>query len=144
MANLEGFRCYTCGEWHERIPLDYGYSYPHYWSHDLKSRPNCFLNEDFCVIRKLDCFVRGLMEIPIDKGAQVFRYGAWVSLSEKNSGRMVELWHDAKLLNEPAYLGWLSNSIDLYPETLNLKCQVSSRAVSERPFITLETSEHPL
>ena len=144
MANLEGFRCHTCGEWHEGLPLDYGYGAPHYWTRDLKSRPDCFLNEDFCVIRKEDFFVRGLIEIPIDKGDQLFRYGAWVSLSEKNFDRMRELWHDAKLLSEPPYFGWLSNSIDLYPETLNLKASVFSRAINRRPFITLEATDHPL
>jgi len=144
VTELEGFRCHTCGEWHEGLPFDYGYDAPHYWSHDLKSRPDCFLNQDFCVIRKEDFFVRGLIEIPIDKGDQAFRYGAWVSLSKKNFDRMRELWHDARLLSEPPYFGWLSNSIDLYPETLNLRTNVSSRVVAQRPFITLEATDHPL
>jgi hypothetical protein len=73
-----------------------------------------------------------------------FFNGAWVSLSKKNFQRMFELWHDPKLLSEPPYFGWLSNSIDPYPETLNLKTSVSSRVITQRPFIALEATAHPL
>jgi len=144
VANLEGFRCQTCGNWHDGLPLDYGYAAPRYWSRDLRSRRDCFLNSDFCVLRDEHFFVRGLIEIPLLQGHDVFHYGAWVSLGKKNFDRMRELWHDPKLLGEPPYFGWLSNSIDLYPETLNLKASVSSRLITQRPFITLEATDHPL
>jgi hypothetical protein len=112
VASLDGFQCQTCGNWHDGLPLNYGYAAPHYWSHDLSSRPDCFLNADFCVIRKEDFFVRGLIEIPVHNRDAFFRYGAWVSLSKKNFERMFEHWHDPKLLSEPPYFGWLRNSID--------------------------------
>jgi hypothetical protein len=144
VANLEGFQCETCGNWHDGLPLDYGYAAPHYWTRDLSSRPDCFLNADFCVLRNEHFFVRGLIEIPVLPGEDFFRYGAWISLSKKNFDRMRELWHPHKLLIEPPYFGWLSNSIDLYPETLNLKASVSSRVITQRPFITLEATDHPL
>ena len=144
MASLDGFQCQTCGNWHDGLPLDYCYAAPHCWSRDLNSRPDCFLNADFCFIRKEDFFVRGLIEIPIHNGEDFFRYGAWVSLRQKNFDRMRDLWHDPALLSEPPYFGWLSNSIDLYPETLSLKASVSSRVITQRPFITLEATDHPL
>jgi hypothetical protein len=73
-----------------------------------------------------------------------FRWGAWTSLSRSNFDRIVELWHDPKLLGEPAYFGWLSNSIDLYPDTLNLKTNVHSKDIRQRPFLLLEPTDHPL
>lgn len=57
---------------------------------------------------------------------------------------MVELRHDPKLLDEPPYFGWLSNSIDLYPDTLNLKMNVHSKDIGQRPHLLLEATDHPL
>jgi hypothetical protein len=144
VIGLEGFRCHTCGKWHEGLPLDYAYDAPHYWSDDLKSDPDSFLNSDLCVIKNQDFFVRGLIEIPVRGSDQPFRWGVWTSLSKKNFDKIAELWDNPKLLDEPAYFGWLSSSIGIYPETLNLKANVHSRSIRERPLIVLEPTDHPL
>jgi len=73
-----------------------------------------------------------------------FRWGVWTSLSKSNFDRMVDLWHDPKLLDEPPYFGWLSSSIDLYPDTLNLKTNVHSKDIGQRPSLLLEPKDHPL
>lgn len=144
MTELEGFQCRTCGEWHPGLPLDYAYNAPFHWSESLKEDPDSYLNADFCVIQKRDFFVRGLIELPIVGGDRPFRWGVWVSLSKANFDKMVALWDDPKLLEEPAYFGWLCTSISVYPETLNLKTNVKSRSVDERPQIVLEPTDHPL
>jgi hypothetical protein len=126
------------------LPLDYAYDAPVYWSPEVSSSPNSYLNTDICVIRDHDFFVRGLIEIPLIGSDRAFRYGAWVSLSKKNFDRMIDLWDNPSLLDEPPYFGWLSNSIDLYPETLNLKTNVSFRDIGQRPYIELEPTDHPL
>jgi hypothetical protein len=144
MAELEGFRCHTCGKWHEGLPLDYAYDAPYYWSEGLRSDADSFLNSDFCVIKKKDFFIRCLIEVPVIGHDEPFRWGVWTSLSKSNFDKMVDLWHDPKLLDEPAYFGWLSNSIDLYPETLNLKTNVQSTDIGQRPYLLLEATEHPL
>ena len=141
---MEGFTCKSCGKWHDGVPLDFGYDAPQYWSHDLESDPNSFHNSDFCVIGKDHFFIRGLIEIPIIGRTEAFHFGVWVSLSESNFSCMVGLWEDPAIVNEPAHFGWLSNSIDLYPETLNLKTNVKSRTVRMRPYIELEPTDHPL
>ena len=131
MQDLEGFRCHTCGEWHDGLPLDYAYSAPDYWSESLRDNPDSFLNEDLCVIKGHDYFIRGLIEIPVIESDEPFRWGVWVSLSKASFDRMIELWSDPELLEEPPYFGWLSNSIDGYPETLNLKTNVRSRDLED-------------
>jgi hypothetical protein len=141
---LEGFECHLCGGWHEGLPLDYAYDAPYHWSENLRSDADSFLNSDFCVIRKHDFFVRALIEIPVIGSEHPFRWGVWTTLSKSNFDKMTSLWDDPKLLDEPAYFGWLSNSIDLYPETLNLKTNVQSRKVEERPYLLLEPTDHPL
>ena len=144
MPDLDGFQCRTCGQWHSSVPLDYSYDAPHYWTRELDSDPDSFHNADLCVIRNEHFFVRGVIEIPISGHEGAFCYGVWVSLSKGNFQRMVDLWEDPAIVNEPPYFGWLCNSIDLYPETLNLKTNVKSRKVGLRPFIELEPTDHPL
>lgn len=144
MTELEGFQCHTCGKWHDGLPVDYAYDAPFYWSESLKTDWDSFLNADFCVIQKRGYFVRGLIEVPIIGVDRPFRWGVWVFLSKTNFDKMVALWNDPKLLDEPAYFGWLSNSIRIYPETLNLKTNIQSRSAEERPQILLEPNDHPL
>lgn len=144
MPSLDGFQCHTCGKWHDGLPLDYGYNRPDYWSENLSTDADSFLSSDFCVIKNRDYFVRGLIEIPIVGTDQSFRWGVWSSLSKANFDRITKLWHDPQLLNEPPYFGWLSNSISFYPQTLNLKASVHSSTIKERPYLTLEPTDHPL
>jgi hypothetical protein len=144
VAELEGFQCGTCGKWHEGLPLDYAFNAPAYWSEKLRTDADSFLNADFCVIRQQDFFVRCLIEVPIIASDEPFRWGVWTSLSKSNFDKMVDLWHDSKLLDEPPYFGWLSNSIDLYPETLNLKTNLHSGDIGQRPCLLLEPTDHPL
>jgi hypothetical protein len=140
---LEGFQCHTCGKWHEGLSLDYGYDAPDYWSESLRNADS-FLNSALCVIKNESFFVRGLIEIPIVGSEQPFRWGVWTSLSKTNFDKMTDLWDDPRLLDEAPYFGWLSNSINLYPETLNLKTNVHSRKLNERPYLLLEPTDHPL
>ncbi len=48
------------------------------------------------------------------------------------------------MIDEKKGTGWFSNSPPGYPETINLKVAVHSRAVGVRPFLELEATDHPL
>lgn len=61
-----------------------------------------------------------------------------------NFDKMVELGNDPKLLQEPPHFGWLSNSIDGYPQTLNLKTKVRSRDIKQPPYLLISPTDHPL
>jgi hypothetical protein len=102
------------------------------------------LDTDLCVIDKKHHFIRGCLDIPIAGTPDVFRWLVWVSLSEKNFNRAVEVWERPGRESEPPYFGWLSTSLPHYPETLNLKTNVHTRLVGERPRIELEPTGHPL
>ena len=52
--------------------------------------------------------------------------------------------NDLERINEPAYFGWLSSRIELYPDTAILKTNVHTRGVGSRPFIELQLTDHPL
>ena len=145
-ANLDGFVCTHCKEWHTGLPLDWAYDAPHYWEQIPKAERDSrgHLNPDFCSIDEKDFFVRGLIEIPIIGSKERFMWGVWVSLSEQNFYRTIELWDSPKRIEEPPYFGWLSNNIDVYPNTLRLKTNVFTKHVDWRPFIELQPSDHPL
>jgi len=57
---------------------------------------------------------------------------------------VLELWDDPARTQEPAYFGWLSNSLPGYPETLNLPCDVVTAEFDLRPNIVLRDGDHPL
>ena len=102
------------------------------------------MTADLCVIDQIDFFVRGHLELPIQGSTEPFIYAVWVSLSETNFARTRALWNDAARAGEPPYFGWCSTSLPGYPETLNLKTLVHTRAVGPVPLIELEPTDHPL
>jgi len=105
---------------------------------------NAVITPDTCVIGDEDFFVRGCLEIPIQGRADSFVYGVWVSLSRQNFERYLALFEATDCIEEPAYFGWLCNSLPGYPETLHLKTNVHLRPYPARPRIELEPTDHPL
>jgi hypothetical protein len=141
-----GFVCSKCGQWHAGLPLDWAFNSPIYWDQipEGERSQRGFLNSDFCTIDGRDFFVRGVIAIPVIDSKELFMWGVWATLSKPHFDRMIELWNDPKIVEEPPYFGWLSNNIPVYPNTLNLKVYVQSKNVKDRPFIGLEKSEHLL
>ncbi|MFF4920490.1 DUF2199 domain-containing protein [Kitasatospora sp. NPDC001261] len=140
-----GFTCTCCGERHAETPMNFSSPAPAYWQPDMEQVRDCLLSSDQCVIQGEAFFVRGLIELPVIGRDDVFSWGVWVSLSEKNFERASELWETPGRESEPAYFGWLSTDLLPYsPSTINLKTMVHTRPVGERPFIELEPTDHPL
>lgn len=89
------------------------------------------LSSDQCVIQGRAFFLRGL--------------NVWVSLSQENFIRACEFWGIPGRESEPPYFGWLSTELSIYsPSTINLKTNLHTRPVGERPVIELEPTDHPL
>jgi len=78
VPDLVGFVCGTCGKWHKGLPLDYAYAAPDFWSKDMETHLNCFINDDFCVVRQEHFFVRSLTKIPTLGRDEPFRGGCGV------------------------------------------------------------------
>ena len=109
--------------------------------HERASR--VLVDDDICVVDENHRFIRGCLDLPIIGGG-VFRWLVWVSLSETNFQRTMDLWDTNGRENEPPYFGWLSSSIAAYPETMNLKTHVHTTPRGERPTVELEPTDHPL
>lgn len=124
--------------------MHYGSMAPAYWSEEVAGHPDSELASDQCVINGEHLFVKGLLEIPVIGGG-VFSWAVWVSLSPQNFARMSDLWESPGREEEPPYFGWLSTDLALYDApTLNLKTNLHTRPVGERPYVELEPTDHPL
>jgi hypothetical protein len=144
--DINGYTCRTCGQYHEGIPLSYGAEAPELWySIPEKERlTRVERSSDLCVIDGKHFFILGNIEIPILKTKDLFVWSAWVSLSESNFKRSLELWETANRETEPPYFGWLQTILPGYTNTLGLKTHVHTRPVGQRPFIQLEATDHLL
>ena len=126
--------------------MSYGVGAPAYWSPSLDLHESSMLAQEQCVIKGEHFFVRGRLIIPVidaTPGTE-FDWGVWVSLSPTSYERATSLWTTPGRVHEPPYFGWLSTELPLYPSTLNLKTNVHTQPVGERPLIELEPTDHPL
>ena len=144
---MTGFACSTCGQWHDELPMCFGPSAPDLWfqlpEHERAARAE--LTSDQCVIDGKHFFVLGRIVLPVvDAPGETFVWLAWVSLSEATFARACELWQAPGRESEPAYFGWLQNELPYPSSTLNLKTNVRTMPVGERPEIELQASDHPL
>ncbi|HSA92842.1 MAG TPA: DUF2199 domain-containing protein [Terriglobales bacterium] len=138
------WQCHTCKEWHTGLPLDVAWDEPYYYSVlSDDARKNAFLDSDLCVIED-DYFIRGVIEIPIIGTSDHFLWGVWSSLSKKNFQLVVDHWDDPELDRFEPMFGWLSNRMDFYSDTLNLKVNVCLRSKGLRPRIIVQPTDHPL
>ncbi|HEY4182327.1 MAG TPA: DUF2199 domain-containing protein [Kofleriaceae bacterium] len=141
-----GFQCGSCGQWHDELPLDFGFQEPDY-VHELDASERARFvtgKGDFRELQQdesLHYFIRGVIEIPIVGTDDVFRYGVWTSLSAEScaTARDAYEWDAAA----GPFFGWVSNRVPNYPSTMNLRAQVHVRS-SVRSAIELEPTTHPL
>ena len=139
------WKCNCCGVELEELPLCFGAEAP--WRElvpEAEFARRVELTKDQCVVDGKVFFIRGRIEIPILDFPELLALSVWSSLSETSFRHMTERWEDEDRGSDAPYFGWLSNSIAVYPETLNLKVSVQSRAPGLVPLFTVEPTEHAL
>jgi hypothetical protein len=137
--------CAQCGKSHDGLPA-LAYSAPAVWAWATEEERNrdFRLTTDFCYWKGEHFFIRCALEIPYTDRPGTFDFGVWSTLSNDNMSRYVSTYGSTKQSHLGQMFGWFSNQLPDYPDTLNLKCQVSPRDDGLRPFIELERSDHPL
>lgn len=137
--------CACCGERFDTLPLDVGVDAPDYWTEipEAERGARGTLDRDFCAVDG-HFFMRGVLELPIRDGDDSFGWGVWISLSEDSYARARELFDAAVPEDEPPRLGWFSNRLWGYPDTLDLKARAWFRNGGLRPAIELQPTDHPL
>ena len=151
------WKCGTCEEWHYGPCLDFSYDSPLYWTSEndeaneigffdsaKEGLPHTFLNEDICVMDGEHYFVRGIIHLPIIGTAETLRWGVWGSLSRESFEKVLLMDDDPRRVELPPMFSWLSNRIDEYPDTLNLKMNAYIQELGTRPIFELEATDHPL
>ncbi|MFJ9777052.1 DUF2199 domain-containing protein [Kitasatospora sp. NPDC101157] len=145
MSDHLGHTRTCCDRHHDELPLNFSTLAPDVWDPALEADPDSMLTAEQCVVGGQHFFVKGLIEIPVTGGEEVFSWGVWVSLSQASFARATELWETEGREAEPPYFGWLTTELPIYsPSTINLKTMVHTRPVGRRPFIELEPTDHPL
>ncbi len=143
---MTGYICSTCGNRHNEMPMCFGSNAPALYHSipEAERSSRVELTTDQCVIDNQHFFVLGRILIPVIDGSGPFIWMAWVSLSEANFLRTSALWETHGREKEPSYFGWLQSSLPYEQTTLNMKAQLQTMTLGERPNIWLEESEHPL
>jgi hypothetical protein len=145
VTEAPGYLCACCGQHHADVPLSYATMAPDAWRAELAHDDESRLSSDLCVIRGEHFFVRGLIEIPVIGGDEPFSWGVWVSLSRERFAQTVRTWETPGRESQSPAFGWLNTTLPIYtPTTINLKTNVHTRPLGERPAIELEPTDHPL
>jgi len=140
------WKCASCGREHDGLPLTWVIPEPAPWTAipQAERAKRGILGEENCEVDGKHFFVRGLIHLPIQGSNETFFWNVWVSLSEKNYRRALQMWNSPDRVDEPPSFGWLCVRLPLYPETQNLHTMVHWRPPGNRPHIEIEPTEHPL
>ena len=146
MSDDGRWRCGICGDWHDAPPMGYGAAEPEIAGEIPEdAKPERVVNDgETCVVDDRAFFIKGSIEIPVQGAADPFVWTVWVSLSEENFVRALDLWQNLARVEEPPYFGWLATRLPVYPETMSLKTHVHTREIGKRPRVEIEPTEHPL
>jgi hypothetical protein len=103
------------------------------------------IGSDQCIIDSQFFFIRGCLAIPIIGRDEPFLWGVWASVREEVFDEISDSWEQQgrESLHGP-FKGRLGNSLNVYPETLNLKVTILIQPVGKRPLLIVEDSEHVL
>ncbi|GAA5069715.1 DUF2199 domain-containing protein [Lysobacter panacisoli] len=139
------WKCALCGEADNETPRCFGTEAP--WRAmvpESEFDQRVELTADQCVVDEKAFFIRGHIEILVHGQSEPLAFSVWSSLSERSFLHMSERWRCADRADDPPYFGWLSTDIAVYPDTINLKLSVQSRAPGLVPLFTVAPSDHPL
>ena len=143
---MSGFVCKTCGAFHEDMPRLLTVAAPAAWEAlpEAERTRRALLTADQCVIDDAFFFILGRLELPVLDGGEPFTWMTWVSVSEGHFLRASQLWQAAGREAEPPYFAWVQSSLPYPAPTLNLKADLLTQPVGQRPKVMLQATDHPL
>lgn len=139
------FICQTCGDTHEGMPTDHGWTLPDVvWDipEDERATRSQF-NSDLCQFGDR-FFIRCVLKLPFNEQPGYYGWGVWVELPEADFYRYVEIY-DKDGSSEPMVHGAIANEMPGYPATLALPVMVQFQSSTSRPAVHVPSdSLHPL
>lgn len=146
-SHVHGYVCSACGRQHSEVPLSFAADFPDaYANMSLDDRENrALISSDQCIIDDDQFYLRGCIELPVLLAEEIFLWGVWARVHERDFDEIHEHWNSAGRENRIGpFKGRLANSISIYPQTLNMKLAIQIRPAGERPVFVLEEPDHPL
>jgi hypothetical protein len=146
-VEFASYLCRTCGKQHDGIPFSFAADFPDpYANLSREDRDNrALISSDQCIIDREQFYLRGCIELPIFDSGDVFVWGVWARVHEKDFDTIDEFWEKAGRENLIGpFKGRLANSLSIYPETLNLQLEIRIQPVGTRPLFSLMEPDHPL
>lgn len=144
---IESYKCATCGETHEGLPMSFAADFPDMYAHMNRHERDtrAVIGSDQCIIDQQWFFIRGCLEIPIAGSSELFLWGLWASVREEVFDQIADCWELAgREHSRGPFKGRLANSLAEYPETLNLKSKILVQPVGTRPLFVIEERHHQL
>lgn len=143
----DGYFCNTCKQFHSGLPISFAADAPdsYAWLSPQDQEKRAVISTDQCIIDNEQYFIRGLIEIPIIGFEEVFLWGVWARVFEKEFQIIESHWttpEREKLIGP--FKGRLNNRLSQYPDTLNLKCTIEIQPVDSRPLFQIAEPDHPL
>jgi hypothetical protein len=140
--------CTCCGEVMTGLPMDLHFEAPVDFSLlDRKSRKRSHIDTDFCEVNLSDGstqrYVRALLPLPVPQLEDEFRFGVWVSVSEK-SWTVYREGFATGHYSEAGCFGYLMHDIPDFEGSELLQCDVWFQPDGLRPVIELHHVDHPL
>lgn len=140
--------CSTCGQRHDDIPFSFAADFPdNYANLNADEREaRALIGSDQCILDEKECYIRGLVELPIHGENDPFLWGVWAAMWPEDFDEVAETWETEGRENTTGpFKGRLGNRLQPYtPTTADLKLTIHIRPVGQRPAFIIDEPEHPL
>jgi len=146
-TTFDGYSCEICGRFHAGQYISLAFDSPDPYARLTESgKSHAYLGTDDCVVGGDEYYLRAIIELPIIEVNEVFLWGAWVRVWQKDYEEFVDHFQvrGREEMIGP-YKGRLANNLPGYESgTLNLKCSVQIAPVGSRPILLIDEPDHPL
>jgi hypothetical protein len=139
------FRCATCGQEHDGLPMDIGFGKPadYFAVPEAERARRCTVTADWCVIDQRRFYIRGCVYVPVSDADVPFAWGVWARVAK----RPFERYRALAALDgsqEPLFRGSLCGEHRGYEGLDGHPVMVQMGAAGKRPAFILARSRHLL
>lgn len=140
------YKCTCCGKVYEQLPLCFGAEVPDLYDiiPEAERASRIEMNKSLCIVDKKYFLHRGRLTIPIINNDDRLIFDIWTTISEADFAKRMNLWEDAKRVDEPPYAGWLNSYIPTYGNTINIRTIAVEQVVGCIPDVLVMEEGHPL
>lgn len=141
-----GYRCSTCGKWHDDAPAAWHFDAPaSYASASEDERAASRLTADRCELDGGRYFLKALLPVPVVDDDRTFEWGLWVEMDPDDYADAVESWEEPGREDRVPYAVTMDNALPApHGPALRRPAQLRVRPVGERPIVEIPDAEDPL